>query len=163
MHSRRDRDRRPERTRRAEGLRNRKYLSVGKGWYEADGRRQACAFIAFAHPAGTDSIVLQPGQRAAIETGLCFAIPEGYCGQIWPRSGLAVKNGVDTLAGMIDCDYRGEVKVALINHGQDAFTIERGMRIAQFLIAPYARVESVEVAVLPDTARGAGGFGSTGK
>lgn len=110
-----------------------------------------------------ETIVLKPGMRAAIPTGLCFAIPTGYHGQIWPRSGLAVKNGIDTLAGMIDCDYRGELKVALINHGQEDFVIERGMRVAQFLIAPYATVAAIEVAELPDTERGAGGFGSTGK
>lgn len=108
-------------------------------------------------------IVMQPGQRALVPTGLCFAIPEGYHGQIWPRSGMAAKNGIDTLAGMIDADYRGELKVALINFGDEPFTITRGQRIAQFLIAPYATVSVIEVTELPETARGDGGFGSTGK
>jgi dUTP pyrophosphatase len=107
-------------------------------------------------------IVLQPGDRYAFPTGLCFAIPEGYHGQVWPRSGLAVKNGIDTMAGMIDCDYRGELKVALINHSKEPFTVTRGMRIAQFLIAPYARVNTLEVTELPGTERGNSGFGSTG-
>lgn len=108
-------------------------------------------------------IVLKTGERTLVPTGLCFAIPEGYHGQIWPRSGMAVKNGIDTLAGMIDSDYRGELKVALINFGTEPFTITRGMRVAQFLIAPYATVAAVEVAELPTTERGVGGFGSTGK
>lgn len=108
-------------------------------------------------------IILQPGQRALVPTGLCFAIPEGFHGQIWPRSGMAAKNGIDVLAGMIDADYRGELKVALINFGDQPFSITRGMRIAQFLIAPYATVTAVEVAELPETTRGTGGFGSTGQ
>lgn len=114
--------------------------------------------------AATDTdIVLATGERAVVPTGLCFAIPEGYHGQIWPRSGMAAKNGIDTLAGMIDADYRGEVKVALINFGAEPFTVTRGMRIAQFLIAPYASVTPIEVTELPSTGRGDGGFGSTGK
>lgn len=108
-------------------------------------------------------IVLRTGERALVPTGLCFAIPTGYHGQIWPRSGMAAKNGIDTLAGMIDADYRGELKVALINFGAEPFTITRGMRVAQFLIAPYATVTTVEVTELPSTDRGEGGFGSTGK
>ncbi|MGE3771011.1 MAG: dUTP diphosphatase [Bdellovibrionales bacterium] len=106
--------------------------------------------------------VLQPGERYAFPTGLCFAIPDGYHGQVWPRSGLAVKNGIDTMAGMIDSDYRGELLVALVNHSKEPFTFTRGMRMAQFLIAPYAHNTVVEVEELGDTDRGAGGFGSTG-
>ncbi len=110
-----------------------------------------------------EDMVMQPGERVGVPTGLCFAIPPGYHGQVWGRSGLAFKNGIAILGGMVDCDYRGEIKVALINHGQEAFTISRGMRVAQFLIAPYARVQTIEVAELPATARGESGFGSTGK
>lgn len=108
-------------------------------------------------------IVLQPGHHTAVPTGMCVAIPAGYHGQIWGRSGLAFKNAIAILGGMIDCDYRGELKVMLINHGQEPFTFTRGMRIAQFLVAPYATVATVEVTELPDTDRGTGGFGSTGK
>lgn len=111
----------------------------------------------------TEDVTLKAGERYLVPTGLCFAIPEGYHGQIWPRSGMAAKQGIDTLAGMIDADYRGELKVALINFGAEPFTITRGMRVAQFLIAPYATVAAVEVVELPSTQRGDGGFGSTGK
>ena len=107
-------------------------------------------------------LVLQPGQRAPIPTGLSYAIPPGHCGQVWPRSGLAVKQGIAIMAGMIDSDYRGELMVALLNQSDQPFTVKRGDRIAQFLIAPYARVTVTEVETLPDTARGTGGFGSTG-
>ena len=111
---------------------------------------------------GSDEIVMKPGQRVMVPTGMAFAIPEGHHGQIWPRSGFAAKQGIDTMAGMIDCDYRGELKVVLMNHGTEDFTITHGMRIAQFLIAPYAHATTVEVSELPETNRGAGGFGSTG-
>lgn len=111
---------------------------------------------------GAETMTLTPGQRATVPTGMCFAIPDGHHGQIWPRSGFAAKQGIDTMAGMIDCDYRGELKVVLINHGTENFEITHGMRIAQFLIAPYTRVESHEVDELPKSTRGAGGFGSTG-
>ena len=123
----------------------------------------ACIDLYAAIPEGpSGDIVLQPGQRATVPTGLAYAIPAGHCGQVWPRSGLAVKHGIDTLAGMVDSDYRGELMVALINHGDAAFTIRRGDRVAQFLIAPYAHVKLVETADLPETNRGTGGFGSTG-
>lgn len=111
----------------------------------------------------TEDVVIKTGERYLVPTGLCFAIPEGFHGQIWPRSGMAAKQGIDTLAGMIDADYRGELKVALINFSAEPFTITRGMRVAQFLIAPYATVTAVEVTELPSTDRGEGGFGSTGK
>lgn len=109
-------------------------------------------------------VTLQPGERQLIATGLAIALPEGYEAQIRPRSGLAYKNGVTVLnsPGTIDADYRGEVKVLLANLGQQAFTIERGMRIAQMVIAPYTQVAWQACASLDDTARGAGGFGSTG-
>jgi dUTP pyrophosphatase len=109
-------------------------------------------------------LTLAPGERTLVPTGLAIAIPEGYEGQVRPRSGLAAKNGV-TVAnapGTIDWDYRGEVKVILINLGQDPFVIERGMRIAQLIIAPVSQVAVVEVEDLDATVRGVGGFGSTG-
>lgn len=112
-----------------------------------------------------EPITLQPGQRRLIPTGLAIALPEGWEAQIRPRSGLALKNGITCLntPGTIDADYRGEVGVILANLGEEAFTVERGMRIAQMVIAPVfqARFEAVEE--LDETARGAGGFGSTGR
>ena len=107
---------------------------------------------------------LAPGARAAIPTGFCLAIPRGYEIQVRPRSGLAIKHGV-TVAnapGTIDSDYRGEVKVLLINLGQEAFTINRGDRIAQMVVAPVTQAGFSRVDQLDPTARGAGGFGSTG-
>ena len=107
---------------------------------------------------------LAPGARAAIPTGFCLAIPRGYEIQVRPRSGLAIKHGV-TVAnapGTIDSDYRGEVKVLLINLGQEAFTINRGDRIAQMVVAPVTQASFSRVDQLDPTARGAGGFGSTG-
>src|SRR5271165_3550746 len=116
-----------------------------------------------AVPPGTKAS-LPPGGRQLIPTGLALAIPHGYEGQIRPRSGLALKAGITCLnaPGTIDCDYRGEVGVILVNHGTEPFTIRRGDRIAQMVVARYERVEWQEVENLDDTARGAGGFGSTG-
>ena len=110
-------------------------------------------------------VTLEPRQRAAIPTGLAMAIPEGYEGQVRPRSGLALKHGITCLntPGTIDWDYRGEVKVILINLGDAPFVIVRGERIAQLVIAPVTRAEMVEVEALDATDRGAGGFGSTGR
>jgi len=110
------------------------------------------------------AIELAPGARAMVPTGLAIALPAGYEAQVRPRSGLAAKHGVTVLnsPGTIDADYRGEVGVILINHGDQAFTIERGMRIAQMIIAPVSTAAWHEVADLDETARGAGGFGSTG-
>lgn len=109
-------------------------------------------------------VTLEAGARALIPTGLSMALPQGFEAQVRPRSGLAAKFGVSVLnsPGTIDADYRGEVKVILINHGDAPFTIEPGMRIAQMVIAPvsFARFELVDA--LDETARGAGGFGSTG-
>ena len=109
-------------------------------------------------------VVLEPGARALIPTGIEIALPEGYDGQIRPRSGLALRHGVTVLnaPGTIDADYRGEVGVVLVNLGQAPFTVTRGMRIAQLVVAPVARIGWREVQTLPDSARGAGGFGSTG-
>lgn len=111
-----------------------------------------------------EDMTLSPGAKALVPTGLSIALPEGYEAQVRPRSGLAVKHGVTVLnaPGTIDSDYRGEVKVPLINHGQQDFVIGRGDRIAQLVIAPVTRIAWSEVEVLDDTARGAGGFGSSG-
>jgi dUTP pyrophosphatase len=109
-------------------------------------------------------MVLKPGERSAIPTGLIMEIPEGFEGQVRPRSGLALKHGVTCLnsPGTIDSDYRGEVKVILANLGSEPFTVTRGMRVAQLVIAPVTRVEITEITGLSGTARGSGGFGSTG-
>lgn len=111
-----------------------------------------------------EPLTLQPGQRELVPTGLCLAIPEGYEGQIRPRSGLAIKNGVTLInsPGTIDADYRGEVKIAMINLGHDAVTIDRGQRIAQLVIAPIVQAGLELVTELPATGRGQGGFGHTG-
>lgn len=110
-------------------------------------------------------LVLAPGQRAAIPTGLAIALPPGFEVQVRPRSGLALKNGVTALnsPGTIDADYRGEIKVILINHGQQEVTIRRGDRIAQIVVAPVIQAAWDLVESLDETARGAGGFGSTGR
>lgn len=109
-------------------------------------------------------VLLAPGERALVPTGLAIQLPEGFEAQVRPRSGLAVKHGITVLnaPGTVDSDYRGEVKVPLVNHGQEPFAIGRGDRIAQMVIAPVTRATLVEVATLDDTARGDGGFGSTG-
>ncbi len=112
-----------------------------------------------------EPVILAPGERKLIPTGLKIALEPGYEAQVRPRSGLALKHGVTCLnsPGTIDSDYRGEVGVILINHGQLAFEINRGERIAQMVIAPYTQAVMAEVEALDETARGAGGFGSTGK
>lgn len=119
--------------------------------------------IGAAIPDDTPAL-LKSGHRAIIETGLSVAIPEGYEIQIRPRSGLAAKHGITCLntPGTIDSDYRGEIKVILINLGQEDFKIERGERIAQMVLAPVTQIEWDEVDALDETARGSGGFGSTG-
>ncbi len=125
------------------------------------------------HAAGMDlcaaigeeaPITLQAGERKLIPTGLAIALPEGFEAQIRPRSGLALKNGLSVLnsPGTIDADYRGEVQVILANLGSEPFTVTRGMRIAQMVIAPYTRITWEAAASLPPTNRGSGGFGSTG-
>ena len=109
-------------------------------------------------------IVIPPLGRVAVPTGLSMAIPQGYEAQIRPRSGLAFKHGlsIPNSPGTIDSDYRGEIKVLLINLGQETFRIERGMRIAQMIVAPVTQAQLKKVSVLSETIRGAGGFGSTG-
>jgi len=126
---------------------------------------------ATAQSAGMDlmaaiatDMTLAAGQSAIVPTGLAIALPEGFEAQIRPRSGLAAKNRVTVLnaPGTIDADYRGEIGVILINHGSEAFTVTRGMRIAQMVIARHAQARWHQVESLDETARGAGGFGSTG-
>lgn len=109
-------------------------------------------------------LILLPGRRALVPTGLVLEIPDGYEGQIRPRSGLALKHGITCLntPGTIDCDYRGEVQVLLVNLGDEDFAVTRGMRIAQLVIAPVTRVTIEERDLAGDTGRGEGGFGSTG-
>jgi dUTP diphosphatase len=119
------------------------------------------------HAAGLDLyslevVVLAPGDRAAVRTGLAAAIPSGYYGRVAPRSGMAVKSGLDVLAGVIDSDYRGEIKCALINLGRETINIEAGTRIAQLIIEAIIMPQPVWADSLSDTSRGAGGFGSTG-
>lgn len=109
-------------------------------------------------------IIIKPGERALVATGLQMALPHGYEAQIRPRSGLAIKNGITMLnaPGTIDADYRGEVKVIVINHGQEDFVVKHGDRIAQMVIAPVVQLEVSESENLDETERGEGGFGSTG-
>ena len=127
-----------------------------------------------AHAAGLDllaavpadaPLVLQPGQHAMVPTGLTIGLPPGYEAQVRPRSGLAAKHGVTVLnaPGTVDADYRGEIAVLLINHGAEPFTIRRGERIAQMVIAPVVQAQLVSVTALATTDRGGGGFGSTGR
>ena len=110
-------------------------------------------------------LTLQPGERAAVPTGIALALPEGYEAQVRPRSGLALRHGVTVLnsPGTIDADYRGEIQVILTNLGSAAVTIGRGERVAQLVVAPVARIAWEPVAALPESARGARGFGSTGR
>jgi dUTP pyrophosphatase len=127
-----------------------------------------------AHAAGLDllaavpegsPLVLAPGERAMVPTGLAIALPQGFEAQVRPRSGLAAKHGITALnsPGTIDADYRGEIQVILINHGTEPFAIRRGERIAQMVIAPVVQVQLNAVDSLPETGRGSGGFGSTGR
>jgi dUTP pyrophosphatase len=112
-----------------------------------------------------EDMTLKPGARGLVPTGLAIALPQGFEAQVRPRSGLAVKHGVTVLnsPGTVDSDYRGEIKVPLINHGEQDFVIIRGDRIAQLVVAPVTRIVWQETQELDDTARGAGGFGSSGR
>jgi len=111
-----------------------------------------------------DTVVIEPGARALIPSGIAIALPDGHEAQVRPRSGLAARHGVTVLnsPGTIDADYRGEVGVILVNLGEDVFRVERGMRIAQMVVAPVDRVVWAETDRLPESGRGTGGFGSTG-
>ncbi|MCE6075234.1 dUTP diphosphatase [Agrobacterium vitis] len=142
-----------------------KRLSHGEGLelpaYETAG---AAGMDLRAAVTEAEPLTLTPGKRALVPTGLIMEIPQGFEAQIRPRSGLAFKNGITCLntPGTIDSDYRGEVKVLLINLGTEDFTITRGMRIAQMVIAPVTQAQVIEVTETSDTMRGTGGFGSTG-
>ena len=116
------------------------------------------------YAAVRDNVTLMPMQRLLIPTGIAIALPDGFEAQIRPRSGLSLKHGITCLntPGTIDADYRGEISVLLINLGQEPFIITRGMRIAQMIIGQYSRIEWEVVQSLDETARGVGGFGSTG-
>lgn len=129
--------------------------------YETDGAAGMDLLAAVAEEA---PVTIEPGKRAMVPTGLAIALPLGFEAQVRPRSGLAAKHGLTVLnsPGTVDCDYRGEVKVILINLGDEAFTIKRGERIAQMVIAPVTQAKWEERDSLSETARGAGGFGSTG-
>jgi dUTP pyrophosphatase len=111
----------------------------------------------------SEAAVIPPGARAAVPTALRLQIPPGHVGLVWPRSGLAVRHGIDTLAGVIDSDYRGEVRVVLVNHGDEPFAVKAGDRIAQLLLQRVERARFVAVDAVRDTSRGEGGFGSTGR
>lgn len=127
--------------------------------YETDGAAGLDLRAAIVLP-----VTLAPGERVLVPTGLAMQLPQGFEGQVRPRSGLALRHGVTVLnaPGTVDSDYRGEVSVVLINHGNEPFMVTRGDRIAQLVVAPVSHVRLSEVAVLDETARGAGGYGSTG-
>jgi dUTP pyrophosphatase len=143
-----------------------RWLDHGKG-LEAP-RQQTTGAAGVDLPAALApgaELVLWPGERALVPTGFSIALPDGYEAQIRPRSGLAAKHGITVLntPGTIDADYRGEVKVILINHGAEPFAIRRGDRIAQMVVAPVVAVQFDEVEMLDETERGTGGHGSTGR
>jgi len=143
-----------------------RWLEHGKG-LEAPRQQTAGAAgmdLAAALEAGTE-LVLPPGGRALVPTGFAIALPQGYEAQIRPRSGLAAKHGVTVLnaPGTIDADYRGEVKIILVNHGSEPFAVGRGDRVAQLVVAPVTAITFSEMETLDDTERGTGGHGSTGR
>jgi dUTP pyrophosphatase len=134
-------------------------IEVAPPRYQTDGAAGLDLCAALKAP-----IAIAPGERALVPTGWAVAIPPGFEGQVRPRSGLALRHGVTVLnaPGTVDADYRGEVKVLLVNHGQAPFAVARGDRIAQLVICPVAHADLREVDALDATARGAGGYGSTG-
>ena len=111
----------------------------------------------------SEALTIPPGERAAVPTAIHVELPPGHVGLVWPRSGLAVRHGIDTLAGVIDSDYRGELRVVLVNHGQEPVRIEPGDRIAQLVMQKVERVVFTSAHELAGTMRGEGGFGSTGR
>ena len=123
----------------------------------------ASAGAAGADLRASEALEIAAGSRAAVATGVRLEIPPGHVGLVWPRSGLAVCHGIDTLAGVIDSDYRGELKVVLVNHGDEPFRIAPGDRVAQLLVQRVERVRFTATEQVADTARGSGGFGSTGR
>jgi dUTP pyrophosphatase len=143
-----------------------RWLEHGRGLAPPEAQSTGAAgadLLAALRPGET--VMLGPGERAPVPCGFALALPPGYEGQVRPRSGLALNHGVTVLnsPGTIDADYRGEVKVILVNHGAEPFAIRRGDRIAQLVVAPVAAVAFVETEMLDDTERGDGGFGSTGR
>jgi len=124
----------------------------------------AAGFDLMAAVAANAPVIIAPGARALVPTGIAIALPEGFEAQVRPRSGLALKQGLTVLntPGTIDADYRGEIQVILINHGNESVEIARGMRIAQMVVATVTRATFLEVISLDETSRGIGGFGSTG-
>ena len=122
------------------------------------GSREAAGLDLYA----IEDVTFEAGGRAAVRTGLAVAIPRGFYGRVAPRSGLAVKHGLDVLAGVIDSDYRGEIVCALVNRGREAFALAAGQRVAQLIIEAIITPDAVWADALDETARGAGGFGSTG-
>ena len=133
---------------------------VGEGGSLPD---YASAGAAGADLRASEAVEIAPGGRTAVPTAVRLQIPPGHVGLVWPRSGLAVRHGIDTLAGVIDSDYRGEVRVVLVNHGEEPFRVARGDRIAQLLVQPVERAAFTAVPAIDDTERGGGGFGSTGR
>jgi dUTP pyrophosphatase len=133
---------------------------VGEGGSLPD---YASAGAAGADLRASEAVEIAPGGRVAVPTGVRLQIPPGHVGLVWPRSGLAVRHGIATLAGVIDSDYRGEVRVVLVNHGEEPFRVARGDRIAQLLVQPVERAAFTAVAAIDETERGGGGFGSTGR
>ena len=131
----------------------------GKGDLPAYGSEGAAG----ADLRAAEDVILAPGARASVATGVHVEIPPAYVGLVWPRSGLAVRHGLDTLAGVIDSDYRGEVRVVLVNHGAEAVTLARGDRIAQLLVQRVERAVFTRADNLVESERGQGGFGSTGR
>jgi dUTP pyrophosphatase len=127
------------------------------------GSSDAAGMDLYADVGDLGVVQINPGERKLIKTGIAMAIPPGYYGRVAPRSGLAMKNGIDIMAGVIDGDYRGEVGAILINFGSAAFNVHTGDRIAQLILERYAPAYTYKVGVLPGTKRGTGGFGSTGK
>jgi dUTP pyrophosphatase len=143
-----------------------RWLEHGKGLAIPQQMSAGAAGVDISAALGADEMIeIAPGRTAMIPAGFAIALPEGFEAQVRPRSGLAAKHGITVLnsPGTIDADYRGEVKVLLINHGQAPFAIRRGDRIAQLVVAPVSAVRFVEQETLDDTARGAGGYGSTGR
>lgn len=123
----------------------------------------------YAHPgdAGMDvfaleSLTLTPGERGLVRTGISLEFPEGYVLLVWDKSGISTKHGIKTLAGVIDSGYRGEIQIGVVNLGQEAFTFEKGNKVAQILVQPIVNAEIQEVEYLADSSRGEDGFGSTG-
>jgi dUTP pyrophosphatase len=143
-----------------------KWLAHGAGLPLPRQQTAGAAGLDLAAAIAADEVLtIAPGDYVMVPTGLAIALPEGFEAQIRPRSGLAAKHGVTVLnaPGTVDADYRGEVKILLINHGKQAFALRRGERIAQMVVAPVSAVELVEIDELDETGRGTGGHGSTGR